>query len=273
MNFGENRGRAPELLALLDAALAEGADITLDSYPYTPGCTTLVALLPSWANEGGPEAGPGPTAGRRPGRADPPRAGGRGRRRLSRRPGRLVDDRDLGHRGPRPRRVRRQAPGRLGDRPPAPAGGPARADDPPARRGRGERPGDHAPPRPHRWLRRHPPGRETAPARLRHLPPLPRPLRPRTRPALPGGVRGPSGRPPAARLRLPDRGLVRVGYRADLVLFAPDTVAAGSTYERPRVLPTGVPHVLIDGRFVMRDGRRTDVLAGRSVRRTARDLR
>lgn len=78
---------------------------------------------------------------------------------------------------------------------------------------------------------------------------------------------------PAARLRLPDRGLVRVGYRADLVLFDPDTVAAGSTYERPRVLPTGIPHVLIDGRFVMRDGRRTDVLAGRSVRRTARDLR
>ncbi|MFE2141772.1 hypothetical protein ACFXA3_08460, partial [Streptomyces sp. NPDC059456] len=57
--------------------------------------------------------------------------------------------------------------------------------------------------------------------------------------------------------------------RADLVLFDPDTVAAGSTYETPRLLPTGIPHVLIDGRFVMRDGRRTDVLAGRSVRRTA----
>ncbi|GAA4964355.1 hypothetical protein GCM10023238_34960 [Streptomyces heliomycini] len=34
---------------------------------------------------------------------------------------------------------------------------------------------------------------------------------------------------PAARLRLPDRGLVREGYRADLVLFDPATVAAGST--------------------------------------------
>ncbi|MGW0897838.1 N-acyl-D-amino-acid deacylase family protein, partial [Streptomyces goshikiensis] len=45
MNFGENEGRAGELLALLDDALAGGADITLDSYPYTPGCTTLVALL------------------------------------------------------------------------------------------------------------------------------------------------------------------------------------------------------------------------------------
>ncbi|MGO4419906.1 amidohydrolase family protein, partial [Streptomyces sp. MCAF7] len=74
---------------------------------------------------------------------------------------------------------------------------------------------------------------------------------------------------PAARLRLPDRGLVREGYRADLVLFDPDTVAAGSTFESPRTLPTGIPHVLIDGRFVIEDGRRTDVLAGRSVRRTA----
>jgi N-acyl-D-amino-acid deacylase len=73
---------------------------------------------------------------------------------------------------------------------------------------------------------------------------------------------------PAARLRLPDRGLVREGYRADLVLFDPATVAAGATFAEPRTLPTGIPHVLIDGRFVVEDGRRTDVLAGRSVRRT-----
>lgn len=54
MNFGVNEGRAPELLALLDDALDAGADISLDTYPYTPGCTTLVAMLPSWASEGGP---------------------------------------------------------------------------------------------------------------------------------------------------------------------------------------------------------------------------
>lgn len=55
MNFGVNKGRAPKLLALLDDALDAGADISLDTYPYTPGCTTLVAMLPSWASEGGPE--------------------------------------------------------------------------------------------------------------------------------------------------------------------------------------------------------------------------
>lgn len=74
---------------------------------------------------------------------------------------------------------------------------------------------------------------------------------------------------PAARLRLPDRGLVREGYRADLVLFDPDTVAAGSSFEAPRTLPYGIPHVLIDGRFVIEDGKRTQALAGKSVRRTA----
>lgn len=75
---------------------------------------------------------------------------------------------------------------------------------------------------------------------------------------------------PARRLRLADRGYVREGYRADLVLFDPATVTAGSTFEEPRTLPAGIPHVLIDGRFVMEDGRRTQTLAGRSVRGTGR---
>lgn len=56
MNFPVNRGRAGELLALVDAAVAAGQDVTLDSYPYLPGSTTLAALLPSWAAAGGPEA-------------------------------------------------------------------------------------------------------------------------------------------------------------------------------------------------------------------------
>ncbi len=51
-----NAGRAPELLALLDAALADGADVSLDTYPYTAGSTTLAALLPGWAHAGGPDA-------------------------------------------------------------------------------------------------------------------------------------------------------------------------------------------------------------------------
>ncbi len=73
---------------------------------------------------------------------------------------------------------------------------------------------------------------------------------------------------PAARLRLPDRGLIKEGYKADVVLFNPQTVAAGSTFENPRTLPQGIPHVLINGRFVIEDGHRTPELPGRSIRGT-----
>ncbi|PRB58358.1 family 20 glycosylhydrolase [Microbacterium sp. MYb45] len=47
MNFTPNRGRAAELLTLIDEAIADGVDVTLDTYPYLPGATTLAALLPS----------------------------------------------------------------------------------------------------------------------------------------------------------------------------------------------------------------------------------
>lgn len=39
---------------MIDAARSDGCDITLDTYPYLPGCTTLASLLPSWASSGGP---------------------------------------------------------------------------------------------------------------------------------------------------------------------------------------------------------------------------
>ncbi|MDR4534960.1 D-aminoacylase [Glutamicibacter sp. PS] len=52
MNFAENKGRAGELLELIDDALERGADITLDTYPYLPGSTTLSAVLPSWSSAG-----------------------------------------------------------------------------------------------------------------------------------------------------------------------------------------------------------------------------
>ena len=51
--FAVNRGRAPELLALIDRALADGVDITLDLYPYNAGSTALFAFLPGWARAGG----------------------------------------------------------------------------------------------------------------------------------------------------------------------------------------------------------------------------
>lgn len=43
-----NRGRMPEILEVLDAARAEGIDITADVYPYPAGSTTAAALFPNW---------------------------------------------------------------------------------------------------------------------------------------------------------------------------------------------------------------------------------
>ena len=56
LGFPQNRGRAPELLAMLDAARADGVEVTLDTYPYLAGSTYLHAFLPGWAMEGGAAA-------------------------------------------------------------------------------------------------------------------------------------------------------------------------------------------------------------------------
>ncbi|MBK3575235.1 D-aminoacylase [Streptomyces sp. MBT65] len=268
MNFGVNEGRAPELLALLDEALASGADISLDTYPYTPGCTTLVAMLPSWASEGGPEAilkrlADDDTADRIrhhlevtgsdgchgvpmewdtieiSGVTDPALAEYVGRRVDSWATARhlLLSDRlapsilqHVGHEE-NVRQIMRHRVHTGG------SDGILQGAKP------------------------HPRAYGTFPRYLGHY------VRELGILSLEECVAHLTSRP-AARLRLPDRGLVKEGYKADLVLFDPGTVAAGSTFEEPRRLPTGIPHVLIDGRFVIEDGRRTDVLAGRSVRRS-----
>ncbi|MFF7274297.1 D-aminoacylase [Streptomyces griseorubiginosus] len=268
MNFGVNEGRAPELLALLDEALASGADITLDTYPYTPGSTTLAALLPSWASEGGPEEvlkrlADDDTAERIrhdlevvgadgchgvpvdwdtieiSGVTDPALTEYVGRRLDGWTTARhlLLADRlapsilqHVGHEE-NVRQIMRH---------PVHTGGSDGILQ-------GAKP--------------HPRAYGTFPRYLgtyvRELGVL----------SLEECVAHLTSRP-ASRLRLPDRGLVKEGYRADLVLFDPRTVAPGSTFENPRRLPTGIPHVLIDGEFVIEEGERTEVLAGRAVRRS-----
>ncbi|MFJ9039297.1 amidohydrolase family protein [Streptomyces sp. NPDC102406] len=278
MNFGVNKGKGADLLALIDEAIAGGADISLDTYPYTPGATTLVAMLPSWANEGGPDATlarlrdeetaervrhhveeigsdgchgvpmewdtieisgvSDPALAAYVGRTVAGAAAERGEapwvtaRRL------LLDDKlgstilqHVGH----------EENVRTIMRHPVHTGGSDGILQ-------GAKP--------------HPRAYGTFPHYLGHY------ARDLGVMSLEETVAHLTSRP-AARLRLPDRGLIREGHRADLVLFDPETVAAGSTFEAPRTLPVGIPHVLIDGRFVIEDGRRTDVLAGKSVRRTA----
>ena len=49
-------GRVDELMATVDAAEAEGVDVSLDVYPYPAGSSIPVSILPGWAQEGGPDA-------------------------------------------------------------------------------------------------------------------------------------------------------------------------------------------------------------------------
>ncbi|QNE75274.1 amidohydrolase family protein [Streptomyces finlayi] len=279
MNFGVNKGKAPDLLALLDDALDAGADISLDTYPYTPGCTTLVAMLPSWAGEGGPESVLGrladdATAERIrhhlevlgsdgchgvPIEWDTIEISGVGSPSLAGHVGRTVAE---------SARLRGEAPwvtarrllveDRLGSTILQHVGHEENVRQIMRHRvhtggSDGILQGDKPHPRAYgtfpQYLGRY----------VRELGVL----------TLEECVAHLTSRP-AARLRLPDRGLVRVGYRADLVLFDPRTVAAGSTFETPRALPTGIPHVLIDGRPVIEDGKRTSVLAGKAVRGAGR---
>ena len=71
---------------------------------------------------------------------------------------------------------------------------------------------------------------------------------------------------PARRLGLRDRGVIRVGARADLVVFDPKRVADEATYEEPHRYPTAFDHVIVNGRFVIKDGQHTGSLPGRVLR-------
>jgi N-acyl-D-amino-acid deacylase len=68
---------------------------------------------------------------------------------------------------------------------------------------------------------------------------------------------------PAARLGLHNRGIVRKGMVADLVVFDPERIEDTATYENPRSHPHGIEYVLVNGRVVVAHGTHTGVLAGR----------
>jgi dihydroorotase/N-acyl-D-amino-acid deacylase len=70
----------------------------------------------------------------------------------------------------------------------------------------------------------------------------------------------------ATRLSLQDRGVLRAGAYADVVVFDPATVGDRATFERPHQLSVGIRYVLVNGVTVVDDGRHTGAKPGRVVR-------
>lgn len=72
---------------------------------------------------------------------------------------------------------------------------------------------------------------------------------------------------PAAVFGMRDRGVIREGAAADIVIFDPEKVEERSTYTNPHQLAEGMAWVLVNGQIVIRDGTFTDALPGKVLRR------
>ncbi|MGH8793167.1 MAG: N-acyl-D-amino-acid deacylase family protein [Stackebrandtia sp.] len=276
MNFDVNAGRAGELLELVDRARADGLDVTVDSYPYLAGATSLAALLPSWTMEGGPDACAA--------RLRNPALRASVRRELD----------EIGSDGCHGVPVdwasteisgvahdrHRDLVGRTVARAADDAGLPASQfyldllldDD------FGTsclmHVGDEDNVRAVMVHKAHMVGSDGLLAATRPHPrawgTFPRYLGRYVRElglmTLEECVAHMTSRP-ARRLGLADRGLVREGFAADLALFDPDAVADAATFDEPRRQPLGIPYVTVNGGFAIDEGRRTNSATGRALRR------
>src|SRR4029079_2073802 len=275
MNFGVNRGRAPEFLDMVDAGLADGCDITLDTYPYLPGATTLSALLPSWAMSGGPDKAlerlNDPAARARITKDvnvngsdgchgvtvewETIQISGGGNSALDKYVGRTIDTIaadngftpvdvffDLLQRDELATTILQHVGHEENVRAimlhPNHMGGSDAILV-------GERP--------------HPRAWGTFPRYLGHY------VREVGLLSLEECINHLTGRA-AQRLQLTDCGLIRKGYAADLVLFEPATVTDTATFADPKQQARAISHVIVNGEFAIDDGQPTGRLAGRALR-------
>jgi len=72
---------------------------------------------------------------------------------------------------------------------------------------------------------------------------------------------------PATRLGLVDRGLLKDGFWADLVVFDPARIRSNATYDQPRQFPDGIEFVAVNGALVVDGGAHTGALPGRALRK------
>ena len=275
-----NWGKVADALALIDAARAEGLDVMADVYPYTASSTTLRTLLPDWALEGGVDAmlarlaDPAARARIRAELEAPPtgqslldrvgwenvmvsscatRKDAEGRRLSELGAARGVDPLDaaldlLADEGGKAYMILFQLAEadvrRALAHPAVMIGSDGSALAPY---------GELAAGKPH------PRSYGTFPRVLGEYAREQRVL------SLPQAVHKMTGLP-ARRLGLADRGVIAPGKRADLVVFDAKRIADQATYEEPHRYPVGVEHVLVNGRFVIKDGEHTGSLPGRVLR-------
>jgi N-acyl-D-aspartate/D-glutamate deacylase len=71
----------------------------------------------------------------------------------------------------------------------------------------------------------------------------------------------------AAKLGIPDRGLLRAGNYADITLFDPERVTDKATYEKPFQYAEGVEYVIVNGQLVLERGKHTGATPGKAIRR------
>lgn len=276
INFPQNRGRAAEVLTAIDDAIADGLDITLDSYPYLAGATYLAALLPSWTQANGKEATLALLADEK-----------------SR--SRIVDEIELdgsdGHHGV-PMEWETIVISSVRDVANNWAVGKTISE---LATQRGATPGDifvdilisdnlstgclvdvgneenvrAVMSHPAHTVgsdgilvgdRPHPRGWGTFPRFLgtyaRDLGVL----------SMEEAVAHATSRA-AKRLGLADRGVIAEGMWADLVVFDPENIGSPVTYDEPKLAPVGIHFVFVNGELTLKNGQRTEALPGRGIRR------
>ncbi len=261
-------GGARRMLALVEDARDEGLDVTFDSYPYPLSSTRLLILVPQWAHDGGPERLKGVLA-------DP---GTRAKLRAEMAPRAatwtdmwLTNFRHAHHHRFEGRSIAQVAD--MMDKDPVDvicellvaenlevsyvsAGGnaatlPKFVSHPLSMVGSDALLiGDYPSPRTY----------GTFPIILAEF------VREERFMSLPDAIRKMTSFP-AQRLGLPDRGLLRDGFKADVVVFDPRTVKAPATRTQPKQFPVGIDYVVVNGKIVVDGGRHTGMLAGRALRR------
>jgi N-acyl-D-aspartate/D-glutamate deacylase len=68
--------------------------------------------------------------------------------------------------------------------------------------------------------------------------------------------------------RIPERGLIREGYFADVIVFDPKTVADRATYEQPELLAAGMKFVIVNGKTAVENENFTGIFAGLALRKS-----